>query len=96
MQSLTKQSVFEAVQIAIGQFANVEAEDVNMSDHLEEDLFLDLSRDLPKVIGHIMTELDVDIDADLITDFIDDANDDPNAATVEELVAFIKDEVEFS
>jgi hypothetical protein len=89
-------SIFNAVQVAIGQFANVDPEDVNKHDHLEEDLFIDVNRDLPKVIGHIMTELNIDIDADLITDFINEAAEDPDKATVEELIAFVKDEVEFS
>jgi acyl carrier protein len=96
MNTHTTQDVFNAIQVSIGQFANVEPEDVNMSDHLEEDLFLDVSRDLPKVIGHIMTELHIDIEADLITDFINEAEEDADKATVEELVAFVKDEVEFS
>ena len=94
--SESAQQVLHAVQTAIGQFTNVEPEDINATDNLEEDLFLDVSRDLPKVIGHIMTELNIDIDADLITDFINEAEEDPAKATVTELVAFIRDEVDFS
>ncbi len=96
MSTHTTEDVFTAIQVSIGQFANVEPEDVNKSDHLQEDLFLDVARDLPKVIGHIMTELHIDIEADLITDFINEAEEDEEKATVEELLAFIKDEVEFS
>jgi len=90
------QTVFHAVQTAIGQFANVDPEDVNRGDHLQEDLFIDPSRDLPKIIAHIMTELDIDIDPDLITDLISEIEEDPDKATVEELIAFVKDEVEFN
>jgi len=96
MSTQTTADVFTAIQVSIGQFANVEPEDVNKSDHLEEDLFLDISRDLPKVIGHIMTELNIEIEADMITDFINEAVEDPDKATVEELLAFVLDEVEFS
>ena len=94
--SESAEQVLDAVQTAIGQFTNGKPEDINSTDNLEEDLFLDVSRDLPKVIGHIMTELNIDIDADLITDFINEAEEDPAKATVTELVAFIKDEVDFS
>lgn len=92
----SSKEIFEAVQTAIGHYANVEPEDVSITDHLQKDLFIDLSRDLPKIIAHIMTELDIVIDPDLITDFIGEAEDDDLKATVAELVAFIKDEVDFS
>lgn len=96
MSEEPKQTIFKAIQTAIAQFANVEPEDVNKEDHLEDDLFLDLSRDLPKVIAHIMTELDIDISPDQITDFIAEAEEDPDKATVTELIAFIREEIEFS
>jgi acyl carrier protein len=96
MSQEPKQTVFRAVQTAIGQFANVDPEDVNEGDHLQEDLFIDPSTDLPKIIAHVMTELDIDIDPDLITDLISEIEEDPNKATVEELVAFVKDELEFN
>jgi hypothetical protein len=96
MSQETNQNVFTVIQTAIGQFANVGSEDVNKKDHLQEDLFIDLSRDLPKIIAHIMTELNIDIDSNLIADFINEAEEDPDKATVEELIAFVNDELEFN
>ena len=96
MSTYTDQELFDAIRAGIGQFTNVEPEDVNREDHLEDDLFIDLRRDLPRILAYIQQELGVIFESEAISDFLAEAEEDPEKAVVTELLALVKEEVEFN
>lgn len=94
-QKITATTIFASIQNAISEVANVEPDEVNVTDHLVEDLFLNPSTDIPKVLGIIAQDLDHEFDPDLIADFIAECKQDEEKATITELMSLVQDEVEF-
>lgn len=88
--------IFASIQNAISEVANVEPDEVNLTDHLENDLFLIPETDVPKVVSLIGQDLEHEFDSDVIADFIDECKNDEDKATITELMSFVQDEVEFS
>lgn len=94
-QKLTATAIFASIQNAISEVANVEPDEVNVSDHLTEDLFLNPDTDVPKVFRLIGQEFNHEFDSDLIADFIAECKSDEEKATITELLSVVQDEVEF-
>lgn len=92
---LNATTIFASIQNAISEVANVEPDEVNVTDHLAEDLFLTPSTDIPKLLKIIGQDLDHEFDPDMIVDFLEECNQDEEKATVTELMSFVQDEVEF-
>lgn len=90
------QKIIDAVMRGIAVFSNLDADEISMSDNLEEDLFIDLTADLPRIIVEISKELEVELPRDLIADYKKQALAEPEEATVSGLVALFEEEVEFN
>jgi hypothetical protein len=73
---LNATTIFASIQNAISEVANVEPDEVNVTDHLAEDLFLTPNTDVPKILKIIGQDLDHEFDADMIADFIEECNHD--------------------
>jgi acyl carrier protein len=93
---LSATTVFASIQNAISEVANVEPDEVNVTDHLENDLFLTPSTDIPKVLSLISLDLGHEFDPDMIADYIAECEKDEEKASITELMSFVQDEVEFS
>lgn len=88
-------TIFASIQNAISEVANVEPDEVNITDHLAEDLFLNPVTDIPKVMKIISQDLEHEFDPDLIADFIAECKQDEEKATITELMSIVQDEVDF-
>jgi hypothetical protein len=96
MSNHTVTTIFASVQNAISEIANVEPDEVSVTDHLEQDLFLEASIDIPRVLSIINQDLDHEFDPDNIEEFIKQCKEDEEKATIGELLGFVQEEVEFS
>lgn len=91
---INHQNVSQLVSDALAhQVPTIEPEEINLSDHLEEDLLLSMRVDVPKIVRHIEQEVAMTIDREALEDFLTEAEEDPDKGTVGELVSFIKDEL---
>lgn len=94
-QKISATTIFASIQNAISEVANVEPDEVNVTDHLAEDLFLNPTIDIPKVLTIIGQDLDHEFDPDLISEFIGECKQDEEKATITELMSLVQDELEF-
>lgn len=88
------QTVSQLVTDALShQIPTIEPEEINLTDHLEDDLLLTMRTDVPKIVRRIEQEVEMTIDREALEDFLSEAEEDPEKGTVGELVSFIKDEL---
>lgn len=89
-------TIFASIQNAISELANVEPDEINLTDHLETDLFLDVAIDVPKLLGILGQDLEHEFDPDATQEMIHQIQEDEEKATIGELLSFVQEEVEFS
>ena len=96
MTQSESQKIIDNVIKGIAQFSNLDATEIGMDDHLEEDLYLNIETDLPAVIAEVSAELGVEVNSENISEYMKSALANPEEATVAELVALFEEEVEFN
>lgn len=94
---INHQTVTQLVTEALShQVPTIEPEEINLTDHLEDDLLLSIRTDIPKIVRRIEQEVSLTIDREALEDFLTEAEEDPDKGTVSELVSFIKDELMYN
>ena len=79
----------------IADYANISPDELNDSDHLEDDLMINLDSDLAFLIINLVGALDLHIPSHSIKEFVNQMQKEPEKAIFAELVAFLKEEIEF-
>jgi hypothetical protein len=88
--------VFTQLAVFIAELTNFQAEEIQLTDHLVDDLYLIPPQHLPKIMNMFAETYGIEIEPELIEDFITEIEDDPDKGTVEEFLAVIMEELEFN
>jgi acyl carrier protein len=92
---MSHQNLIDQVKEIVAESTGLEVEEINMGDHLEEDLMLNLSIEVPKIITRVAQALDIEITTGQIADFMNLLEDEPERAVFSELINFLTEEAEF-
>ncbi len=86
----------EVLLETVASITGVDPSDVNLSDHLEDDLFLDLEVDVPQLISATSTKLGLEVSPDALRGLVTELSTNPTQATLARVADILTEEVEFN
>jgi len=89
-----KDQILNTIKQVLSDYTGLDVEEIDLHEHLEEDLLLDLGTELPRVIMSTAAELNLNLENEALSSFLADLAEDPDKSTVAELLAFFQEEMD--